>query len=556
MKRYRTGPWLHLLLALAATWPMVLHPFSRMVGHPDGDVWNHAWGPWWFWESLSSGNLPWHTELLHAPSGGTLWFIDPMGAILGAPLVPVLGIVGTWNLLILGYLAAASWGARSLASRITDDMTAWLASVAVLFGPYLLSEVHNGISEAVNVAPALVALALGDQAFREGGRRTWILLGVALAVTALGSAYYLLAVGVVLAVWAVPWSVRRPSGSELAGAATGGAIAGAGAAAVGAFMWASIQASDALVFRSDAPSETLELHNAVDPLTYLAPGGFQSVDLAGWGEAFLHSGYLGWVLVVLAALGLRATRRWDWLAAIGVSLIVGLGSYLFLAGAYVEVGAGSRLALPHRFLTGLLPPQALTHSLRLAMPGIALVGALAAAGLASVSSPRRGLLVAAAVADLLWSNPLPLATTPPLDSGYAEWIAEQPGDGIVLDLPANVGNTMATSRYAVQQTTHGKPIPYRPDVRGSTSALLGVPAFLPLVLASEHRDEHRGGLTGAMEDAADPDPAGLSNRGVRWIVLHTELERGQEGTAEIETLLTGWFGSPKSSGDHKVWALD
>ncbi len=321
-------------------------------------------------------------------------------------------------------------------------------------------------------------------------------------------------------------------------------------------MWASIQASDALVFRSDAPSETLELHNAVDPLTYLAPGGFQSVDLAGWGEAFLHSGYLGWVLVVLAALGLRATRRWDWLAAIGVSLIVGLGSYLFLAGAYVEVGAGSRLALPHRFLTGLLPPQALTHSLRLAMPGIALVGALAAAGLASVSSPRRGLLVAAAVADLLWSNPLPLATTPPLDSGYAEWIAEQPGDGIVLDLPANVGNTMATSRYAVQQTTHGKPIPYRPDVRGSTSALLGVPAFLPLVLASEHRDEHRGGLTGAMEDAADPDPAGLSNRGVRWIVLHTELERGQEGTAEIETLLTGWFGSPKSSGDHKVWALD
>ena len=479
-----------------------------------------------------------------------------MGALLGAPLVPVFGIVGAWNLLILGYLAAASWGARSLAGRVTDGTSAWLASVAVLFGPYLLSEVHNGISEAVNVAPALVALALGDRAFREGGRRTWILLGVALAACALGSAYYLLAVGVVLAVWALPWAVRRPAASEWAGAAAGGAIAGAGAAVVGACMWASIQASDALIFRSDAPSETLELHNAVDPLTYLAPGGFQSVDLAAWGEAFLHSGYLGWVLVILAALGLRATRRWDWLAAIGVSLIVGLGSYLFLAGAYVEVGAGSRLALPHRFLVGLLPPQALTHSLRLAMPGIALVGALAAAGLASVASAKRGLLVAAAVADLLWSNPLPLATTPPLESGYAEWIAEQPGDGIVLDLPANVGNTMATSRYAVQQGTHGRPIPYRPDVRGSTSALLGVPAFLPLVLASEHRDEHRGGLAGALEDAADPDPAGLSDRGVRWIVLHTELERGQEGTEEIEALLTGWFGAPQSFGDHRVWALD
>ncbi len=556
MKRIRQGPWLHLILALAATWPMALHPFSRMVGHPDADVWNHAWGPWWFWTRLSSGALPWHTDLLHAPSGGTLWFIDPMGATLGAPLVPILGIVGTWNLLILGYLAAASWGARSLASRITDETSAWLASVAVLFGPYLLSEVHNGISEAVNVAPALVALGLGDRAFREGERRDWILLGIALAMTALGSAYYLLAVGVVLAVWAVPWTLRRPAASEWASAAAGGAIAGAGAAAVGTCMWASIQASDALVFRSDAPGETLELHNAVDPLTYLRPGGFQSVDLAEWGEAFLHSGYLGWLLVILAALGLRSTRRWDWLAGIAVSLTVGLGSYLFIAGAYVEVGAGSRLALPHRFLTALLPPQALTHSLRLAMPGIALVGALAAAGLASLAPSKRGLLVAAALADLLWSNPLPLATTPPLESGYAAWIAEQPGAGIVLDLPANVGNTMATSRYAVQQGTHGRPIPYRPDVRGSTSALLGVPAFLPLVLASEHRDEHRGGLAGALEDATDPDPTGLFDRGVRWIVLHTELERGQEGTEVLETLLTGWFGAPQDFGAHRVWDLN
>jgi hypothetical protein len=535
---------------------MVLHPFSRMVGHPDADVWNHAWGPWWFWESLSSGTLPWHTDLLHAPAGGTLWFIDPMGALLAAPLVPVFGVVGAWNLLILGYLSAASWGAWSLACRITDRGNAWLASVAVLLGPYLVSEVHNGISEAVNLAPGLVALALGDRAFREGGRRTWILLGVSLAVTALGSAYYLLAVGVVLAVWALPWLVSRPTASELGSAAAGGAVAGAGAAGVGACMWASIQAGDALVFRADAPTEALELHNAVNPLTYIAPGGFQSVDLTQWGEAFLHSGYLGLILVVLAGMGLRTTRRWDWLAAIGVSLVVGLGSYLFVSGAYVEVGAGSRLALPHRFLVGLLPPQALTHSLRLAMPGIVLVAALAAAGLASVSAAKRGLLVAAVVVDLLFSNPLPLATTSPLESEYAEWIAEQPGDGIVLDLPANVGNTMATSRYAVQQSVHGKPIPYRPDVRGSTSALLGVPAFLPLVLASEHRDEHRGGLAGALEDAADPDPAGLFDRGVRWIVLHTELERGQEGTGEIETILSGWFGAPQAFGDHRVWVLD
>ena len=36
----------HAALALVALWPMLLAPLTRMVGHTDGDVWNHAWGPW------------------------------------------------------------------------------------------------------------------------------------------------------------------------------------------------------------------------------------------------------------------------------------------------------------------------------------------------------------------------------------------------------------------------------------------------------------------------------------------------------------------------------
>ena len=40
----------HLGLALAALWPVLLAPTQRMIGHSDADVWNHAWGPWWFWD--------------------------------------------------------------------------------------------------------------------------------------------------------------------------------------------------------------------------------------------------------------------------------------------------------------------------------------------------------------------------------------------------------------------------------------------------------------------------------------------------------------------------
>ena len=79
---HRVKSWLvalaiHAGIAIAATWPTVTAPLTRMIGHADGDVWNHAWGPWWFWQSLGTGELPWHTTWLNAPWGGVLWFIDP-----------------------------------------------------------------------------------------------------------------------------------------------------------------------------------------------------------------------------------------------------------------------------------------------------------------------------------------------------------------------------------------------------------------------------------------------------------------------------------------------
>ena len=45
----------------------------------------------------------------------------------------------------------------------------------------------------------------------------------------------------------------------------------------------------------------------------------------------------------------------------------------------------------------------------------------------------------------------------------------------------------------------------------------------------------------------------LELRGVRWVVLHTELEQGHEGTAAIAQMLQRWYGLPVESGAHRVW---
>jgi hypothetical protein len=572
-----TGLSVHLGIALTATWPTILSPLSRMIGHEDGDVWNHAWGPWWFWQTLGRGELPWHTDWLNAPWGGVLWFIDPIGGLLGAALVPVLGIEGAYNALIIGYVAAASAAAAALARRIGGPgLHAYFASAAVAFGPYLLSEIHNGISEAANLAPSLLALVACGQALDRGRWRDWLLVGLALGLSALGSAYYALATGLLVGLWsalrllAAPRSLPR----QLPKAILGAAIAGGLTLPIERAMRASVYADGALIHRATTQVEKLLIHNATDPRTYLWPGGFQSVELSTWGESFLHSGYLVWTVALLAGVGAWRRRRWGLLVASLVILSIALGPHLFYEGAWVLDAQGRKYALPYRLLQYALPPQAITHSLRLAMPGIAGLAALAAAGLPaltarlgwSVTPPIAAGAVLAAALDMvvLGGAPWPVARTPALVTEAQEWLAAQPvGEvegrpaAIVLDLPGSVGNTMATSRYLTLQAYHRRPIPYRPDARGVTSALMPAKSFPPFALASEVRPEHRAMMLPATSRMKSFNRQDLARLGVQWIVLHDDLERGEENLDVIADWLTRLYGEPvQTFGAERIWRVE
>ncbi len=556
----------HLAIAAVATFPLVLTPLTRLIGHEDVDVWNHAWGPWWFYESLSSGALPWRTDLLAAPNGGVLWYIDPIGATIGAGLVPLIGTIGAYNLAIFVQVALASVAARRLAVALgATPAASWVAAIGVSASPYLLSEIHNGVSEAVGVPWAVFALVAGRHALApspsDGATlRRWAVAGVWLGFTALGTWYYALGAATVLAAWALipaddetvgAW--RRAIVRRMVGLVVAGAIAAVIVVPVFALIRASIVSPDAIVNRGEASTSDRELllgHNALDPLAFFVPGGFQSVDLAAQGEAFLHSSYLGIVAIALAAYA----RRPRALAAAIPALVLSLGPYLYVGGAWVIVGDARRVALPFRLLHVVLPDAAATHAQRVGFPGIALVAAVAAVG-ASRLTPRAVVAVTALVAaDLLVSAPWPLARAPVLDTRAHEEIARvDDARRLVIDLPGEVGATMATSRYLVYQTFSRRPIPYRPDARAGTSALLGTRAFQLLALPSLYRDEPWAQAARAMartpRDAIIRDFPGDA----RWVVVHRELDRGAQGVAAIEAMLTDWFGPPRVVGTHAVW---
>jgi hypothetical protein len=550
----------HLALALAVTWPTVLSPLSRMAGHPDGDVWNHAWGPWWFWQELSQGNLPWHSDQLFGPDGGTLWFIDPISALLGAPLVPLLGVAGAWNAVVIAGVAFSSWAARLLATRVTGagDHT-WIASVALVFGPYLNGELHNGISEAALLGPGLLSLALAWSAFSEGGLRRWLETGAALGLTFLGSPYYALAAGLAITGWSVPWLWQRPSREQKRGAAAGAALTAALTAPVALAVRASVTASDALVHRADPGVVDLVLaHNRVDPRTFVAPLGFQSVDYAALGESFLHSGYVGWIVLALALRGWQQTGLTRFALGGLLTLVFALGPVLMWGEAPLEVG-GRRLLLPFSALAAVVPVQVVTHTLRLAVPGLAIVAVLAA--VAVRNSPRwlrPALLLIPLELVTLGGSAWPLARTPTLDTSAQAFLASQPespGRTLVLDLPGAVGNTMATSRYLVLQAEHGRAIPYRPDARASSASLLAVPTFQLLALASESRQEHRAMLGPAVASLQTVDREDLARAGVSHVLVHRDLARGGQRVAETEQLLEQLYGPPDVHGTTAIYTV-
>jgi hypothetical protein len=545
----------HVALALLVTAPTVLTLPWRLAGDPDVDVWNHAWGPWWWWTALSSGQLPWRTDLLVHPLGGVLWFIDPVLAGAGAPLVPLLGVAGAYNVVVIGYVAFSSWAAGRLAASLgAEPWGRWVASAAFAASAWMVCELHNGITEAADIGFVALALAWTEDAARASSGRRWARAGLGVGLAAVASPYLGLGAGLYALVRGLP---------ALRHAWLGGLVAVLVAAPPALLLRAQLHAEDAIIKHPESMNDQLALHNAVD--TFLAPLGFRSVDLSA--EGFEHSMYLGLVALGLAALGAWTLRReggrWrgsgPWVAAAGVATAVfALGPYLYWGDGWAAPG-GQRLRLPWWALQQLAPGLAVTHPLRLAVPALAAVAGLAGVGASRLApGPRAlGLVFLVLVDGLVRSGgPWPLETAdaraPRAVAALAKADDEPAAKWAILDLPTDVGATMATSRYLVWQTAHGRAIPYGPDARASTSPLIHESAFRTLAGASGRRGDEarRLGLGGPADRAATRS---LRDHGIRWVAVHHFLD--PEAGERLEALIAAELGAGTRTDGTTVWDL-
>jgi hypothetical protein len=467
-------------LAVLLTWPVLLHPVDRLLGHPGNDTWNHAWGYWWVADELRQGRWPAHTDLLAFPDGGTLYFIDTVQAVAVAPLTLTLGPAFAFNVVMMSGVAFSAFAAWLLARRVSgDDLTAALAALIYGASPQLLGQAYNGISETVCAGWMPLTLWALVRVIDRPSLKRGALLGLAAAACVLTSWYYglLTAIaGVVLLLWTLAqqtevvsarrWLFALGGGGLLAGALVGPMLLG---------FRASLEADDALVTRDpDFVWGSLLNHNMTDVYALLIPGKTPRPDLFTlYGEELVIIIYLGWIALGLSAAALLATRRgrenqpWLWIG--GMFFLFSLGPYLHAGGRYVEL-AGHRIPLPFLLLFEGLPLfDRISHPFRFVTGVMLCLGLLAAQGarhlLRGQSPQRRGLVILALCLAVLVEVRLGSPATLPVPAGdahipqaYLE-MADDPTPGAVLDLPLTIPN-LERAVYSWYQTAHQRPAPW------------------------------------------------------------------------------------------------
>lgn len=443
------------------------------------------WNLWWASESLFQWRDPFFTDLFFHPTGTTLVLTEftPLFGLLAAPLVRVLGqpegAVLAHNLLIVlsfvltGYATFlfATWLTASRAGGFAAGLlmafcafrlhhlehlnllsTHWLPLAAWLIGGWLLEGRRAG--EEAPPAPSR-------------WRLLWIgLLGFGLTATSFSVASM---TGLFVASWLILTAILR-AGTWRPGAVRRVLLA-AGAFALGALplslAWLAGGES-----RIAHPTELVrwspDLLGFVTPQDSALLGPLVEAMAAGFHRPSGEEVYLGWALLVAAALGMAALRRKGipLLATALFALLLSLGPGIWIAGTHHPYAPNA-----YDTLLGIAPVlQGIRTPNRFVVVALMALVPLAAAGVGRLATRRAGrwAIPALAVLALVELVPDPITAVPAKVPDVFRRIGADSAPGALIELPLRDINDL--NRAAFHQLAHRRPIPGGPLIRPTPEA--------------------------------------------------------------------------------------
>ncbi len=507
--------------AATITWPLVLHMGTMVPGAERTDLWNALWSLWFFQDALWQGHPLTSTMLLGHPTGGRLLVADPVNAVLAAPLIPLLGLVGTYSVLVLFHLVFAGWAAHSLARELTPLPGAgWIAGLAYMAAPVTISAIQNGTSESIASGWLPLALLAVIRAIRRPGPVRILAAIAAVVVCALASWYgavcLFLALIALLVLGEGSTTLKRRSLVLLIVSTISlipvfpiAGLAQETATGQDSLVGIKDQREVASVRRSTGPA---------DPVGWFAPWDYRSPDfrfISRYSEDFIHCHYLGWLLVVGSLLtaampGRRRGLAWLYVSAL-LGAVLAMGPVLCRQGQPVVFLSNLAIPLPYLLLERLPGLSSLSLLFRLGQLPSLCISLLGAIGLAAHGSrPRTGSLMAAVLVFVELRVVAPTHGLPQLTDATPpspiQQLAEAP-EGAVMNFPVAGGR-----RYLYEQTIHHKALAASlnfPNNRASRAVWKAMLASLPL--AGTAPEQYMASVRSVAYE-----------QGVRYLVVHVD----------------------------------
>ncbi len=350
-----------LAAALLVTWPLATVFATRICGDVE-DPYQTLWGMRWFRDALMAGRDPFFTDRLFHPFGTTLRLhaIDLPSTFLVLPLWGWLSELAIYNFAVIVALTVAAYGIMRLVHELTGDALVAAALGALsLVVPYQSAHLRAHLYYVSTGWLALYVTYLVRVLRGDGGSASGINAGVALAIAALTSWYYVVFAAVVTLVLGGYELVRRGFGLVT------GTRLGAAAALVLTF---GVLVAPILLpmLRTSTSDDFYGAHNSTvfsaDAYALVVPNVAQWWGDVRGGRATRWSGnpvengnYVGMTMLILALVGARraaAARPFLVLALVGATL--SLGPFLRLDGRVTTV------RLPYGYLEERIPALAIT----------------------------------------------------------------------------------------------------------------------------------------------------------------------------------------------------
>lgn len=482
----------YTLLTLILTYPLVgsltTHvPFNpylseaanlspRALAGGVGDHWVYLWALGFFGKLLpDSGNWSLVTDLVFYPRGVDLTYPTLFGfgipILASIPLVRVLGVIATYNVLIVGSFIAAAYATFLLARDLLGDWkSAFISGVIFAFAPYHMARALGHL----NLLASAVWIPLFALFFLKGmtSGRVRHLLGASacFGLTVVSNPYYTLFLGAfafVYVLYRLGMGGTEPGRGRLLWRA--GMVVGLGPAPVFLLVAWMLRTVDWRDVHALGPAPESFIWGA-DLLAFVVPSLYHPV----WGpvvkgtyerfasNATEQSVFVGWVVLALAGVGALTRRREPrfWSVCALVFFVLSLGPFLHVGGRDTFSVGGVTVAVPLpsaglAMIPGVKNVRVASRWFVLVLLAVAVLAGYGARALVrpgARGSTRAGLWAAALVGAIAFEfvcAPLPLvdASIPPV---YAHMGTDLGPRGTVLDVPLD----WRVFKYEYYQTAH------------------------------------------------------------------------------------------------------